>query len=239
MTDVKGESGEKELSPDVKERKNETGAVKTVPLPAHEGGAQVSAHFSIQPATGFPSHVQASNSGEGHASYPPDLRHPTPGVDAAPVVANKVPNPSTRATQGDVSPLEKLAEIVSSSRENEITAAVPAIDVQSRQVLVEPTDRLVAPQIPVIDAPAKTGFWARRRQRKALLAALAEQAPRTANEKRWARRRRRLWLEELLGWIFVPIILIALYWSVIGIFALMGTTPDAVISGIRQVLGHR
>ena len=36
----------------------------------------------------------------------------------------------------------------------------------------------------------------------------------TWREKRWERRRKRRMFEEVLGWILVPVILIALYWAV-------------------------
>lgn len=269
MTDVKGESGEKKLSPDMRERKRETGAAaeqaKPAPFSSHEGGAQASAHFSIQPVAGFPSHVHVSGPDEGHVSYPPDLELPTHYAETMAVETPRPPDFSSQAVHGDVNPLEKLAEIVASERKNEVPTvdvqprpvqldaadrvlphrtpapevpSAPAVNVQPIPVQIDTADRLLSPQASVTEAPVKTGFWARRRERRAQLAALAK-APRTAHERRWARRRRRLWFEELLGWIFVPIILIALYWAVIGIFAIMGTTPEAVISGIRQILSHR
>lgn len=237
MTDVKGESGEKKLSPDMRERKRETGAIaeqaKPAPFSSHEGGAQASAHFSIQPVAGFPSHVHVSGPDEGHVSYPPDLELPTHYAETVAVETPRPPAFSSQAVHGDVNPLEELAEIVASERKNE----APTVHVQPMPVHIETADRLLSPQATVTEATVKTGFWARRRERRAQLAALAK-APRTAHERRWARRR-RLWFEELLGWIFVPIILIALYWAIIGIFAIMGTTPEAVISGIRQILSHR
>lgn len=61
-------------------------------------------------------------------------------------------------------------------------------------------------------------------------------APRTWREKRWERRRRRIWFEELLGWILVPIILVAGYWAVVSLLAAMGTSPSAVIEAVKAVL---
>jgi|GEM_PF-1786492 len=232
MTDVKDGSGEKNPSPDILRRQNEAGAeaAKATDAPPHktQGGAHASAHFSIQPASAaFPSHVQASGAGD-------DQTHSSPRA------ADMVAGAPLGASRYDATPLENLAKIVSSAENHYLEPVAPAVEVvQSSPLQVTEADRLATPQTPAVDAPAKPGFWARRRQRKAQLAAYARQTPRTAREKRWARRRRRLWLEELLGWIFVPIILIGIYWAVIGIFALMGTTPEAVIAGIRQVLGSR
>lgn len=94
----------------------------------------------------------------------------------------------------------------------------------------------IADQLPadVLATPEKRGFWARRKNQS------VQSIPvdRTPRDKRWARRRRRVWLEELLGWVFVPLILIGIYYAVLGVFALVGTTPEAVISGIKMILGH-
>jgi hypothetical protein len=58
----------------------------------------------------------------------------------------------------------------------------------------------------------------------------------TWREKRYKRRRRRVWFEEILGWILVPIILIGCYWMLnIGLKAI-GTSPTAVIEGIEAVI---
>jgi len=54
-------------------------------------------------------------------------------------------------------------------------------------------------------------------------------------EKRWERRRRRIWFEEVLGWILVPIIVIATYWLVDAVLAALGTSPAAIINGISQI----
>lgn len=58
----------------------------------------------------------------------------------------------------------------------------------------------------------------------------------TWREKRWQRRRRRKLFEEVLGWILVPIILVAGYWAVVGGLNAAGTSPSALIAGIRQLL---
>ena len=58
----------------------------------------------------------------------------------------------------------------------------------------------------------------------------------TWREKRWQRRRRRKLFEEILGWILVPIILVACYWAVVAGLNAAGTSPSALIAGIRQLM---
>jgi len=60
----------------------------------------------------------------------------------------------------------------------------------------------------------------------------------TAKERRWQRRRRRHVVEEILGWIFVPIILVALYYALIGGLALFGMTMDDLMDGLRVILAQ-
>ncbi len=57
----------------------------------------------------------------------------------------------------------------------------------------------------------------------------------TPKEQRWERRRKRHLFEEILGWILVPIILVALYFFVIWLLDLFGTTPDALIEGLQTI----
>ena len=55
-------------------------------------------------------------------------------------------------------------------------------------------------------------------------------------EKRRTARRRRVWFEELMGWILVPVILLGCYWLVdVGLNAI-GTSPAAIMEGIEAVL---
>ena len=62
-------------------------------------------------------------------------------------------------------------------------------------------------------------------------------APRlTWREKRWERRRKRKLFEEVLGWILVPVILLAGYWALTGVLGLFGLTPRAVMDGIDAVI---
>ena len=58
-------------------------------------------------------------------------------------------------------------------------------------------------------------------------------------ERRWERQRRRRAFEEVLGWILVPIILIALYWAVKAGLGALGTTPTGLIQGIKAAISGR
>ena len=59
----------------------------------------------------------------------------------------------------------------------------------------------------------------------------------TWREKRWERRRRRRVVEEALGWILVPVILIGGYWLVTAGLGVLGTSPSAIIDGVQAVIG--
>jgi hypothetical protein len=55
-------------------------------------------------------------------------------------------------------------------------------------------------------------------------------------EKRYQRRRRRVWFEEILGWILVPVIVFGCYWLLnIGLNAI-GTSPAAIMEGIDAII---
>jgi hypothetical protein len=41
--------------------------------------------------------------------------------------------------------------------------------------------------------------------------------------------------EEVLGWILVPVILIALYWAIKAGLSALGTSPSAVIQALRTL----
>ena len=58
----------------------------------------------------------------------------------------------------------------------------------------------------------------------------------TWREKRWLRRRRRRVFEEVLGWIFVPLILIGSYWLLSTVLNAMGTSPRALVDGVKTVV---
>ena len=54
-------------------------------------------------------------------------------------------------------------------------------------------------------------------------------------EQRRMRRRRRVWFEEVLGWIFVPVIVIGSYWLVEGMLAAVGTSFSAIFNGLTTI----
>ena len=58
----------------------------------------------------------------------------------------------------------------------------------------------------------------------------------TWREQRWERRRRRMWFEEVLGWILVPVILVSCYWLVDMVLNALGTSPAAIMTGINAIL---
>ena len=64
---------------------------------------------------------------------------------------------------------------------------------------------------------------------------LTAPAKKTWREKRWERRRRRIWLEELLGWILVPLIVIGAYLFVDMALNALGTSPSAIINGLGTI----
>ena len=65
---------------------------------------------------------------------------------------------------------------------------------------------------------------------------VAAPAKKTWREKRWERRRRRFWFEEMLAWILVPIILVGSYWLVVAGLDALGTSPSAIINGIGAIV---
>ena len=66
--------------------------------------------------------------------------------------------------------------------------------------------------------------------------AQAQPAKKTWREKRWERRRRRIWFEEILGWLLVPVILFVGYWALVSVLAAFGTTPGQIVDVIKAVL---
>jgi hypothetical protein len=57
----------------------------------------------------------------------------------------------------------------------------------------------------------------------------------SGRERRYERRRRRIWFEELLGWILVPVILISGYLLVEAILNALGTSPSAIFNGLGTI----
>jgi hypothetical protein len=54
-------------------------------------------------------------------------------------------------------------------------------------------------------------------------------------EQRRNRRRRRVWFEEILGWVLVPVIVIGTYWLVEGMLAAVGTSFTAIFHGLSEI----
>jgi hypothetical protein len=57
----------------------------------------------------------------------------------------------------------------------------------------------------------------------------------TWREQRWERRRRRIWLEEALAWVLVPVILFGGYYLIDSALNALGTSPAAIIAGISTI----
>jgi hypothetical protein len=47
-----------------------------------------------------------------------------------------------------------------------------------------------------------------------------------------------MWFEEVLGWILVPAILIGCYWLLDMTLAAVGTSPAAIIDGVKTIMDH-
>ena len=43
--------------------------------------------------------------------------------------------------------------------------------------------------------------------------------------------------EEAIGWVLVPIILILAFWGLKALLNALGTSPSALIQGVKAVLG--
>ncbi|MCG7394045.1 hypothetical protein MHY87_14125 [Microvirga sp. ACRRW] len=54
-------------------------------------------------------------------------------------------------------------------------------------------------------------------------------------EQREQRRRRRVWFEEILGWVLVPAIIVGCYWLLNVGLAAMGSSPEALLSGFKTI----
>lgn len=67
---------------------------------------------------------------------------------------------------------------------------------------------------------------------------LAAPAKLSWREKREIRRRRRVWFEEILGWILVPVILFGAYWLLDLILTTLGTSPAAIIEGLEAIMAQ-
>lgn len=67
-------------------------------------------------------------------------------------------------------------------------------------------------------------------------AAAPQRTKKTWREKRWERRRRRRFVEEILGWILVPIIVISCVWGANALLTAMGTDFTSLVQGIKTAL---
>lgn len=80
--------------------------------------------------------------------------------------------------------------------------------------------------------PARTERRPERRARPARPE--AHRGPPTPKEERWRRRKRRYLMEEILGWILVPIIVVGVYFAFVWGLSLFGLTLDDVVAGAQQ-----
>lgn len=58
-------------------------------------------------------------------------------------------------------------------------------------------------------------------------------------EKRWQRRRRRRFVEEVTGWLLVPVILLGAYWIVNTILEGLGTSLPAIVQGVQTIIASQ
>ena len=65
--------------------------------------------------------------------------------------------------------------------------------------------------------------------------AVAAPAKLSWRQQRQVRRRRRVWFEEIMGWILVPVIVIGSYWLVELVLNAMGTSMGAIINGLSAL----
>jgi hypothetical protein len=57
-------------------------------------------------------------------------------------------------------------------------------------------------------------------------------------QKRELRRRRRVWFEEILGWILVPVIIFGCYWLLNLTLGMLGTSLTAIMDGISAITAN-
>ena len=57
-------------------------------------------------------------------------------------------------------------------------------------------------------------------------------------EQRRNRRRRRVWFEEILGWILVPVIVVGGYWLMEGVLGAVGTSFSAIFNGLTTITSN-
>ena len=64
----------------------------------------------------------------------------------------------------------------------------------------------------------------------------AAAAKKTWREKRWERRRRRIWFEEALAWVLVPVIVFGFYSLIEAVLHALGTSLSAIVDGVRMIV---
>jgi hypothetical protein len=60
-----------------------------------------------------------------------------------------------------------------------------------------------------------------------------------ARDRRLRRRRKRIWFEEMLGWVLVPLILLASYWAADTALTALGIDPAALIGYLASLVRGR
>lgn len=123
--------------------------------------------------------------------------------------------------------LSTLAARRRAARAEKEARAAQADQVTDAAETLEP-DQQAAYDLSGEEAPRRGRFGAQRSSTR--------QAPLSERERRWQRRRRRYVTEEILGWILVPVIIVALYLGVTGILAAFGYTIDDLVEGARMLM---
>jgi hypothetical protein len=226
-------------------------AVEHVIVPRREPAASAG---QPAPEIAVASPVHGMHSGQPDAAAPSVTPYE---AQSAPMVANAVPTPEYRdeANRDDLQ-YAAYEPVAAPHASGDTTAYVP-VDPLPRarpEAYAAAGDHEDAQfdeplRKPGFMAGAVAGFAAFRRSRAERRALAHETALQsgdaatphlnqqrlTAKEQRWERRRKRHLFEEILGWILVPIILVAIYFFALWILDLFGTTPDALIEGMQTI----
>jgi len=96
----------------------------------------------------------------------------------------------------------------------------------------------VSVPVVVVDQPAAAPPPVVADARPVVEPAPAPRVKKSWREQRWERRRRRIWFEEVLAWILVPIILIGGYFFVDGVLTALGTSPSAIFNGLSTITSN-
>jgi len=214
--------------------------------PASVAGEPLRAHFEPPQAySAAPEVVSVQAGAVGHAPEPVIIRaEPEPRFDAVgfePVASyQQQENPAV-----DYVPVDGVAR---SRLDPRAALGVQVADAAEPPVSAAASARVAAERM-VRRILASVATFRENRARSRAIAQAATSAeststarmPRpakqqlTAKERRWERRRRRHLYEEILGWILVPTILVALYFAGMWLLDLFGTTPEALIEGMKTI----